>query len=175
MTPKSFFLTPNCLLHSGWLLLPSDYCALPRFPIVTSKSKPPLLNWLYSLCSTSWLQSSTNSFSLWTSHSTNHHICWVYCPKYPSGSSSTHPCGCCLHPNQHSFLPLTQSSGFFWAHFYSRATLLKCGSHHVLGHWKTLTGGLLLTGLAIGFVQQYWLFLELASCVLSLSHKLFYV
>ena len=144
MTPKSFSLTSNFLLCSRWLF-PSDYCALPRCPTVTSKSSH--LNWLYSLCSASWLQNSTDSFSLLTSQSTKHHICGVYSPKYPSGCSSTHPCCCCIHANQHSFLPLSSP--------LLRTTLLKCRSHPVLCPWKTLTGCPLLTGLAIGFAQQY--------------------
>lgn len=71
VTPKSFSLTHNFLLCSK-RLFPSDYWALPRHPIVTSKSKSPLPNWPHSLCSPSWsmapwLRSSIDSHSLLTS------------------------------------------------------------------------------------------------------------
>lgn len=59
------------------------------------------------------------------------------------------------------------------SYLHSRRTFVKWRSNWALCWWKALTGCPLLTGLDISFTQQYWSFLGLAPCVISLSHKLF--
>ena len=88
----------------SWYLFSSVYWALTGCPIVTSKSKFPFLNWLYSPCLSTWsmapwLGSSVDSSFLLSSLSTNYRICWVYIQSVSSGCSTTHSFCCLVNPD----------------------------------------------------------------------------
>lgn len=106
--------------------------------------------------------------------SANHHVCWVYlqnvhqaapAPSPPAAALIQSSISSCLRRSLRGSVPTSIPGGPFW-----NAGLIV---NSAIGK-PSLAGWPLLTGLAIGFAQQYWSFLELASCVTCLSHRLFY-